>query len=150
MNPVQYIILNNSLPMSPGKAAAQAAHASVEGLRLNAKEPWGNPWDTTIVNRWYRGGHYAKVVLGTHDLHTAMEYIENRGVPCTLIADEGRTELEGLTPTAVGCPVVDKDQPHIRETFAVFKLYTPEQPKMIVFENDGMKTEPGWHLPWRR
>lgn len=129
VNPVQYLILDKSLGMSTGKAAAQAAHAAVEGIRLNAKTEWGNPWDAGIVNRWYQGGHYGKIVLESYDLHTAVAYIEARGIPCTLIIDEARTELEGLTPTAIGCPVVDKDQPHVRETFSAFKLYN-DRPRL--------------------
>lgn len=124
MNPVQYIIADHTLKMTPGKLAVQVAHASVEGLRRNAKEPWGNPWDASIVNRWYRAGHYAKVVLQTDDIRTAAEYLKARGIESTIIIDEGRTEFTGdLTVTALGCPVLDKDEPHVRETFSAFKLY---------------------------
>lgn len=124
MNPVQYLLLDHTLGMSTGKAAAQAAHASIEGLRLNAKETWGNPWDASIVNRWYQGGHYAKIVLQTDGLRNAQEYLRARGIPSALILDEGRTEFSSdLTPTALGLPVLDKDQPHVRETLSAFKLY---------------------------
>lgn len=126
MNPVQYILINKSAGMSAGKMAAQAAHASVEGVRISARTPNGNPWDTSIVNRWYRGGHYAKIVLEVEDaqaLLVAKEYITSRGFKCSLIIDEGRTEVQPMTPTALGCEVVDKDSPHARETFSVFKLY---------------------------
>lgn len=126
MNPVQYILINKGLGMSAGKMAAQAAHASVEGVRISAREPGSNPWDASIVNRWYRGGHYAKIVLEVADaaaLQTALEYIRARGFKAVPIIDEGRTELNGLTWTAVGCEIVDKDWPHARETFSVFKLY---------------------------
>ena len=130
MNPVQYILLNKGLGMSVGKAAAQAAHASVEGVRLSAREPNGNPWDASIVNRWYRGGHYAKVVLECEDgaaLQIARQYIESRGFKTALIIDEGRTEIEPMSVTALGCEIVDKDFPHARETFGAFKLYgTPK------------------------
>lgn len=130
MNPVQYILLNKEIGMSTGKAAAQAAHASVEGVRISAREPNGNPWDASIVNRWYRGGHYAKIVLEVADaeaLHVAKEYIEARGFKTSLIIDEGRTELAPLTPTALGCEVVNKDDPHVAATFGVFNLYTDAQ-----------------------
>lgn len=132
MNPVQYIILNKGAKMSTGKAAAQAAHASVEGLRLQAAEkngPWSNPFDLSIVNRWYRGGHYAKIVLEVADaaaLNTARCYLEDRGFKSMLIIDEGRTEVDPLTPTALGFGVVDKDLPHVRESFGEFKLYRDE------------------------
>lgn len=128
MNPVQYIILNKGLNMSTGKAAAQAAHASVEGVRLSAKEPNGNPWDSSIVNRWYRGGQYAKIVLEVPDslaLHTTHRYITDRGFKATMIIDEGRTEFGGvLTPTAIGVEIVDKNFAHTADTFGQFKLYS--------------------------
>lgn len=123
MNPVQYIVLDPSVGMSPGKLAAQAAHASVEGVRISAKQPHGNPWDSSLVNRWYLGGHYAKIVLMSHDLATAQKYIESRGFKTALIIDEGRTEIDPLTPTALGVEIVDKDSPHVAATFSVFKLY---------------------------
>lgn len=126
MNPVQYILINKAAGMSAGKMAAQAAHASVEGVRLSARTPNGNPWDASIVNRWYRGGHYAKIVLEVENaqaLLVAKEYITSRGFKCSLIIDEGRTEIQPMTPTALGCEVVDKDQPHARETFSAFRLY---------------------------
>lgn len=113
--------------MSTGKAAAQAAHASVEGVRISAKTPNGNPWDSSIVNRWYRGGHYAKIVLEVADaeaLRTAKEYVEARGFQTSLIIDEGRTEIAPMTPTALGCEIVNKDDPHVRDTFSCFKLYS--------------------------
>lgn len=136
MNPVQYIILNKGLGMSTGKAAAQAAHASVEGVRLSAPSPGGNPWDSSIVNRWYRGGHYAKIVLEAEDgaaIQIARQYIEARGFKTALIIDEGRTEIEPMSVTALGVEIVNKDMPHVRETFSAFKLYT-DKPPVIEFE----------------
>lgn len=124
MKPVQYIIANNALEMPAGKLAAQVAHASVEGLRRNAKEEWGNPWDASIVNRWYQGGHYAKIVLEAPDLLVAERYLNDRGFKTALIIDEGRTVFDGgLTPTAIGLPVLDKDEAHVQATFGEFKLY---------------------------
>lgn len=130
MRPVQYIILNKGAGMSPGKLAAQAAHASVEGLRASAKTEWGNPWDSSIVNLWYRAGHYTKIVLEVESeqaLLNAQQYIIARGFKCGLIIDEGRTEVDPLTLTAIGSEIVDKDWQHARDTFSVFKLYRDEQ-----------------------
>lgn len=126
MNPVQYILVERDNGMSPGKLAAQVAHAAVEGVRVSAKEPWGNPWDSSIVNRWYLGGHYAKIVLQCDDLEIAERYIRERGIKVQPVIDEGRTEFGGvLTFTALGSEIVDKDNPHVRETFSVFRLYNP-------------------------
>jgi peptidyl-tRNA hydrolase len=113
--------------MSPGKLAAQVAHASQLGLltHVDPSKNRTNPYDDAAVNRWLRGGHYAKVVLETtDDLATVERYINDRGFKTALIIDEGRTEFGGgLTPTAIGTGVVDKDWPHCRETFGDFKLY---------------------------
>jgi PTH2 family peptidyl-tRNA hydrolase len=124
--PVQYILANPKLELSPGKLAAQVAHASVEGVRISAKEPWGNPWDETLVNLWYRGGHYAKIVLQADDLLVAQKYIEARGFKTSLIIDEGRTEIAPMTPTALGVQIVDKASQHVRDTFSGFRLFHQE------------------------
>lgn len=141
MKPCQYIIADHTLGMSPGKLAAQAAHAAIEGLRLNAKSEWGNPWDASIVNRWYQGGHYAKIVLQSDDLLVAERYLNDRGFKTALIVDEGRTEFDGkLTPTAIGLPVLDRDIPHVSETLSAFKLYTQTAPVAIIELADALST----------
>lgn len=120
--------------MTPGKLAAQVAHASVEGYRLACKRGadltvrsnCATFEETGIVNRWRRGGHYAKVVLACDDLRTAQEYIEARGFKTCLIIDEGRTEIDPLTRTALGVEIVDKDSGHVSDTFGIFRLYRPK------------------------
>jgi peptidyl-tRNA hydrolase len=123
MNAVMYILLAspNTTPMSAGKAAAQAAHAAVEAYRLT--DP-----DSNLHADWYVANHYTKIVLqapdGPQGLNVAKAYLEDRGVKTALIIDEGRTEFDNvLTPTALGCALVNKDNPHIQATFDVFKLY---------------------------
>ena len=134
-NPVQYIIADANLRMSPGKLAAQVAHASVEGVRISAKTEGGNPWDSSIVNLWYRGGHYTKIVLQADDLAVAERYIRDRGFKTALIIDEGRTEFNGrLTPTAIGVEILDKDSQHVRDTFGEFELYRNRPDGVVVVE----------------
>lgn len=124
MNPVQYIFLDRTLEMSTGKAAAQAAHASVEGALTHYIETGNSDESTELWYAWREGKHYAKVVLETDDLFTAKEYLESRGFRVELIIDEGRTEFGGkLTPTAIGTMIVDKDDPHTRATFGEFDTY---------------------------
>lgn len=127
MRPVQYIIINKGLGMTPGKMAAQAAHAAVEGVRVTQESSDGR----RLHNLWYRGGHYAKIVLqvnSTKELALAQTYIRERGFRVVPIIDEGRTEFgDTLTFTALGCEIVDKDWPHAAETFSQFKLYQDEQ-----------------------
>ena len=120
-----YILLRSpeSLPMSTGKAAAQAAHAAVEAYRLT--DP-----DSNLHKDWYVANHYTKIVLQAPDLGVAERYLNERGIKTALIIDEGRTEFDGvLTPTAIGCALVNKDNPHIQDTFSAFKLYRDPKPK---------------------
>lgn len=118
-----YIIANRGLKMSPGKLAAQVAHAAVEAYRIS---------DEKILTRWYRGGHHTKIVLGADDelAMTNMEaYLEKRGFKTHQVIDEGRTEIKAFSRTALGVEVVDKDSPHVAETFSSFKTYKPLPPE---------------------
>lgn len=133
MRPAMYIILNQNAGMSTGKAAAQASHAAVEAYRLSLGATPHIPCvqhdeEPNIVRRWYRGGHYTKIVLGAENMDFVRGYIEARGFKCALIVDEGRTEIAPFTPTAVGVEIVDKDDPHVQDTFGEFKLYNDPRP----------------------
>lgn len=116
-NPVMYTFLNKGLNMSVGKAAAQAQHAAVEAFRGSASE---------AIETWLEGGHYAKVVFqakNEHQLLKAQRYIEDRGFKTFLIIDEGRTEIEPHTATALGVEIVDKADRHVAATFGSFQTY---------------------------
>lgn len=131
MNAVMYILLASpeTTPMTSGKAAAQAAHAAVEAYRLT--DP-----DSNLHKDWYVANHYTKIVLQADDLILAQEYLEARGIKTTLIIDEGRTEFDGvLTATALGCALVNKDNPHIQDTFGAFNLYKDARPRIVVIED---------------
>lgn len=117
MRPVMYIFANRGLGMSPGKLAAQVAHAAVEAYLVS---------DPDLVAAWRLGGHYTKLVMLAEDseqLQTIKTYIEARGFETQLIIDEGRTEIKAFSPTALGVEVVDKDDPHVAATFGEFKTY---------------------------
>lgn len=117
MNPVMYIIANKGLEMSPGKLAAQVAHAAVEAYKIS---------DDDMIQEWEKGGHYCKIVLSVSSefrLWAAKHYIESRYFDTELIIDEGRTEIDAFSPTALGVAVVDKDDPHTKSTFSTFRLY---------------------------
>lgn len=119
MNPVMYIIANRGAEMSPGKLAAQVAHAAVEAYRMS---------DRKLIDAWYEGGHHTKIVLAvdTEDaLQNAATYIRERGFDCKEIIDEGRTEIKPFTMTAVGVEILNKDNPHVAATFESFRTYKP-------------------------
>lgn len=144
MNPAMYIFINKGLRMSTGKAAAQAAHAAVEGYRLSCGlEPHrpqeGLAREGYVARNWYQGGHYTKLVMEAEDdqhLLSIREYIESRGFRTALIVDEGHTEVRPFSTTALGVEIVDKDDTHVAATFGEFKLLKGN-PSVVIFEFDG-------------
>ncbi len=131
MDPCMYLVMASpdTTPMSPGKLAAQAAHAAVEAYLVSDQ-------NKQAVNRWRCGGHYKKIVLMTDDVTTSERYVNDRGFKTALIIDEGRTEFTvDLTPTGFGVEILDKDDLHVRETFGAFKLYA-DSPSFVVLEAD--------------
>lgn len=109
--------------MSVGKAAAQASHAAVEAFQLSNPE---------FVKAWYVGGHHTKLVMAGGDaaqLLTIERYLNERFFKTKLIIDEGRTEIDPFTPTALGVEIVDKDDEHTAATFGDFKTLRPKKPK---------------------
>lgn len=117
MNTVMYIFVNKGLGMSAGKMAAQAGHAAVEAYRISKQ---------TLIDDWYKGKHYTKLVMEVNSeeqMCTVERYINDRGFKTALIIDEGLTEIEPHSITALGVEIVDKDDEHTLATFCTFKLY---------------------------
>lgn len=135
-----YIFVNRGLKMTPGKLGAQVGHAAVEAYRMSS----ALPRETGIVEKWYEGGHYAKLVMlaeDTEQLLVIRHYLEERGFNTKLIVDEGRTEIRPFSFTALGVEVVDRDDPHTAATFESFRTYKELKPKK----------KPWWHFgpePW--
>jgi PTH2 family peptidyl-tRNA hydrolase len=99
----QVIILRKDLKLPAGKAAAQAAHASVEAV-FKAKE--------SIIKSWRKEG-MAKIVLKVKDEGELLLYFQSAkdaGLPVSLITDAGRTIIAPGTKTAVAIgPAEDED-----------------------------------------
>lgn len=117
MRPCMYLFANKGLDMSPGKLAAQVAHAAVEAFRISHPD---------MIAAWYEGGHYTKLVMEAADTTALMvikHYIEERGFETKLIIDEGRTEIAPHSVTALGVEIVDKDNEHTAKTFEGFRTY---------------------------
>lgn len=97
----QAIVLRKDIEMSRGKAAAQAAHASVEAVMLivrSAKKEW-REW----LEGWLEEGQ-EKVVLRAGSEAEALELYQKAvsvGLPASVIRDAGRTQLPPGTLTAV-------------------------------------------------
>jgi PTH2 family peptidyl-tRNA hydrolase len=91
----QVILIRTDLKLPKGKAAAQAAHASVEAV-LNS--------DRGIVERWRSMG-MKKIVLKVADEKELLMYqqlAKKKGLVASVITDAGRTVVEPGTRTCVG------------------------------------------------
>lgn len=92
------VVVRKDLKLSPGKLAAQVAHAAVD-CALRAKET-----DADTFTKWHREGQ-KKVVVAAKDarhLHELKVQADEWNVVTSLVTDAGRTELEPGTVTALG------------------------------------------------
>ena len=90
----QAIVARTDLGMSPGKLAAQVAHASLSAYERA---------DAQAVREWKAGGQ-KKVVLKAPDERTLFERKEEAdaaGLPSSIVRDAGHTQLEPGTVTAL-------------------------------------------------
>ncbi len=103
----QVIVVREDLNMSPGKLAAQVAHAAVSSfIKTEKTRP---DW----ARSWLQEGQ-KKVVLKVKDKDALLAlYSSIQDIPCELIMDAGRTELEPGTLTCIGigpAPELDLDR----------------------------------------
>ncbi len=93
----QIIIVRTDLGMSPGKIAAQTAHASVSALEKTLKK------EPKWVEEWKNSGQ-AKVVLKVSGKKELLEWFETlkKLFPAALIKDAGRTQIAPGEVTCVG------------------------------------------------
>jgi len=129
--------------MSPGKIAAQAAHAET----LAVQDLWSahareseldiieREWlktQQTLWSKWFGEGHYAKYIMVADDgaqLFTIKYYLEERGYRCYLVVDEGHTEGTYMVPTAMSIELIDKDDERSASIFGEFRLYKERTPQ---------------------
>jgi PTH2 family peptidyl-tRNA hydrolase len=91
----QVIVIRRDLKLSKGKTAAQVAHASLEAYR-KAEPGQRREWEDSGSK---------KVVLRAEGLREITELFRKAKadkLPCSLIRDAGRTEVESGTVTALG------------------------------------------------
>ncbi len=112
----QVIAVRTDLKMSPGKLAVQVAHASVEAVLECIENRAWREW----LYRWREQGMKKVVVKGGGEGDLIQIYAKCReeGLPCSMVRDAGRTELEPGTLTAVGVgpapsSLVDKVTGHL-------------------------------------
>ena len=98
----QVLLLRTDLKLPKGKAAAQAAHASVEAVLNSA---------TAIVSAWRSQG-MKKVVLKVADEKELLLYqqkAKREGLVASLITDAGKTVVMPGTKTCVGIGPAPED-----------------------------------------
>jgi peptidyl-tRNA hydrolase len=142
MKIARYIFLNRGLEMTPGKCAAQAAHAETlamhdyfdTALRLHILDPEERirqQIQEELYAKWYGDGHYAKYVVTAKDsqaMFTTERYLNDRDFKTYLVIDEGHTEGTYMVPTAMAVELVDKDDERVDSIFKIFRLYKPLSP----------------------
>ena len=99
----QAIIIRSDLGMGKGKAAGQCAHASVSAYALALSR---NKED---AREWEEEGQ-KKIVLkvGSEEELLALYEKMKREMPCALIRDAGKTQLEPGTLTCFGAGPADE------------------------------------------
>ncbi|KAA0002713.1 MAG: peptidyl-tRNA hydrolase [Thermoplasmata archaeon] len=99
------VILTNDIPMSPGKLAAQVAHAAVEcALKAAQKNP-------RIFQKWMEEGQ-KKVVLKAdeEEIFKIQREARSKKICTSLIKDAGMTELEPGTLTALAIGPAEEEK----------------------------------------
>jgi len=92
------IVTRFDLKLTPGKLAAQVAHAAVSCALSTKKHnsKWFNKWQS-------EGGKKAVVKVDREsDFYPLKEKAEGLGVACFLVIDAGHTEIPAGTKTALG------------------------------------------------
>ncbi|MCE4605736.1 MAG: peptidyl-tRNA hydrolase Pth2 [Desulfurococcales archaeon] len=117
----QVLVLRRDLGMGAGKAAVQAAHASVEALFLildSSNRRW-RLW----LSEWRLSGQ-KKVALRVNsfsELVSIYNKCKSKGLPCSIIRDAGLTQLPPGTATAVA--VGPGPEEIVNEITGELKLY---------------------------
>jgi PTH2 family peptidyl-tRNA hydrolase len=112
----QIIVLRKDLNMSPGKAAAQACHASLTAYLLS------EVYHRKDAEDWLKGGQ-TKVIVQVEDeaaliaLEAKLKEDKKTMNRYALIRDAGHTELKGQNLTALGIGPIpaDKIDPYTRK-----------------------------------
>ncbi len=91
----QVIVIRKDLKIGKGKIAAHSAHASLEAYKRASekeKKEWEKEGSKKIVLR----------VESFKELFGVYEKAHNEGLPCAMISDAGKTQVEKGTIIAVG------------------------------------------------
>lgn len=143
----QYVIVPRKPKMSPGKIASQVAHATYMALENHAHV---EPHEYIKLRNDWRNSGMCVIVLQcktTEQLSNIAKYFEQWKIPHHLYIDEGLTEIDPMTPTALATGVLPEDKHWI---FSQFELFGTEKesaqdliegtiPKQALLTNDQYK-----------
>lgn len=116
-NPILYIILNGELKMSPGKAAAQAVHASMM-LNGNSKSDFMSDYKRTVIVLEAKNAEQIKNLYNYLDADEILD--------ADYYIDEGRNEVDAYSVTALAIGPIAYDDIEKREMFEAFPLFHGE------------------------
>lgn len=105
----QFVIVPLSPKMSKGKIASQVAHATFMALekQMNLKQK-----GIDLIQEWKKNGMCVIVLQCNSPLHLMgiAKYLEQWDIPNHIYIDEGITEVEMGTPTALATGVMTEEQ----------------------------------------
>lgn len=111
----QYILVNTDLNMSPGKVAAQVAHAT-SGLILTTKR---KP-DASQIEDWFLFHGQRKIVCGMNqqELLDTIDRLKQERIAHYAVYDSGKTEVAPRSLTGVAIfPFLDAQTPRWFKSF---------------------------------
>lgn len=144
MNPILYVILNGSLRMSPGKAAAQTAHA-VMMLKDEHRKKFNSNYRRTVI---------VLEASGRNQMDGIVDYLTDAGIDYEYYVDEGVNEVEAFSLTALAVEVFDAEDGNKREIFSSLPLYGesggfPSATDALQSLSDYTSNTRGWYdVPW--
>ena len=111
----QFVIVPKKPRMSKGKIASQVAHATFMALEKQK--------DKELIKKWRKKGMCVIVLQckNTLDLLSIKIYLETANIIHSLCIDEGLTEIDPMTPTALATGVLTEKDFWIFETLKLFK-----------------------------
>jgi peptidyl-tRNA hydrolase len=121
-----------------------SAHSSVAQIATEHETPildWFEK-QQPLFDEWLTSGHYTKLVMQADNesiLSNVKEYLETRGYRTYLVIDEGRTEIDPFTKTALAVELVDKDDERVQQHFGEFRTYKPPKPDLKKRRTGGWK-----------
>lgn len=118
----QVIIVRTDLKITPAKLGVQIAHASITPILENIH----NFDAEKAIYRWFALGNEQKKVILKAKSETKLLNIykkaKDSGIPCNIIRDAGRTELEPDTVTALGfLPMKNEEIDKINGKLSLFR-----------------------------